>query len=369
MAQRTTTRWWLCTALLVLTALAYTPTLKYPWIYEDANWLGAIAEPVIAWHVPGRALTMQTFHWTWQAVGLEPFGYRLGNVAIHLVNGALVYAIAATLIPGAAAVWGAGVFLLHPLNSEAVSYVSARTDLLSTTFILLAVWLCLGRVAIWRLGLIGAALVGAALSKETGVLGVPLVVVTLLIWRPQLPASALVAPLWIGLGAAIGAMWSSVIAWLSMPSSAGGTFFAWPQFAVLQLTAAWHLLSLLLWPDGFSIDHDVLALGSGWAVAAVLLTISAGAAIALGWRRAPVVAWALAWVGITIVPRLVFRTTEFLHEYQMYLALAALSVLAGATMSRLWMWHPHPLARVLPIWFLADLRREWQQSGLSRRTA
>ena len=63
----------LLVALLILTALQYTRSLTYPWVYEDANYLGAIATVPVAWIIPVRALTMQTYHWTWQVAGLEPW--------------------------------------------------------------------------------------------------------------------------------------------------------------------------------------------------------------------------------------------------------------------------------------------------------
>lgn len=365
----------LLAAVLVLTALAYAPQTGAPWVYEDANWLGNIAAAPTEWQIPGRALTMHTYHWTWQGAGLEPKAYRVGNLGLHLTNGLLVYAITAALIPGAAAVWGAGIFLLHPLNSEAVSYVSARADLLSTSFILLAVWLALMSVTVWRWLLIGIALIAAAMSKETGLMGIPLVVLTLLVWRPGLPRGVLFAPLWIGLGAVLGVMWPSLLSWLTITPHVGGTYFTWAEFATLQLTATWHLLSRLVWLRGFSIDHDIIGLSLVWTLAAGLLTVSAVALICWGWRRASLIAWGCAWMLLALLPRFVFRTNEFINEHQLYLALAGLSMCLGAALSQLVAWRPRLLdaaPRLLdaaPCSFLVDLRRQWRQSGLFRRIA
>ena len=175
MARRTAT-WGPLAGLLVLTAALYAPTRTHRFVYEDHNWLRAVTEMPAVSLMPSRALSYATHHLTWRLVGFDPGLYHLGNVALHLMNGLLVYAVAVALIPGSAAVWGAGVFLLHPLNSEAVNYVSARTDLLMTGGVLLAVWLSLGRLTYWRGVGIAGALVLAALSKEIGLIGVPLVV-------------------------------------------------------------------------------------------------------------------------------------------------------------------------------------------------
>ena len=337
--------WAVLTALLVLAALLYAPQLATPWVYEDANWLGAITVAPSAWNVPSRDLTMQTYHWTWQVAGLEPFAYRLGNFVLHLVNGTLIYATAAALIPGSAAVWAAGVFLLHPLNSEAASYATARADLLMTFGTLLAIVVALwqpqrgtGHAIRWASLLTGLSI--AALSKEIGLVAGPLVWVTLLLLRPDdwLTRWGLLLIGTIALAVVQPAL--SAIVFGIEPHNSGGSSLTWPMFMLLQLTAAWHLLVLVAWPFGFSIDHDVIGLAPAWTVFAGLATVQA---IALGlwaWRRAPLLAWGLAWGAVALAPRFLFRTNEFLHEYHLYVVVAGLSVPLGVGLSRLGAWRP-----------------------------
>ena len=81
-----------------------------------------------------------------------PFYFHLSNVLIHAVNALLVFVLAGRLF----AAFGltrarlfvslaAGLlFALHPLQTEAVTYVSGRRDVLSTAFFLAAVVLFLG---------------------------------------------------------------------------------------------------------------------------------------------------------------------------------------------------------------------------------
>lgn len=69
---------------------------------------------------------------------------HLENVILHVINGILVFWLARrltsrngsdnTLLPLIAAL----VFALHPVNSEAVNWISARTDVLACTFILIS---------------------------------------------------------------------------------------------------------------------------------------------------------------------------------------------------------------------------------------
>ena len=74
--------------------------------------------------------------------GLAPVGYHVVNVVLHFVNTVMLGRLLLRLaVPGA---WlAAAVFAVHPLHAEAVTWVIARKDLLSTLFYLAAVmsWL------------------------------------------------------------------------------------------------------------------------------------------------------------------------------------------------------------------------------------
>jgi tetratricopeptide (TPR) repeat protein len=80
--------------------------------------------------------------------GPNPAWYHLVNVAIHLLNGVLVYWLMVNLAreserKGYLALTAALIFTLHPLNSEAVMWISARPDLLCTFFSLITLLLTL----------------------------------------------------------------------------------------------------------------------------------------------------------------------------------------------------------------------------------
>ena len=67
--------------------------------------------------------------------GLHPFGYHLFNIALHLCNGILLYSCV-FLISGSKrqSLAIALLFLLFPVNTEAVNAISFREDLLVTFF-------------------------------------------------------------------------------------------------------------------------------------------------------------------------------------------------------------------------------------------
>ncbi len=112
--------------------------------------------------------------------GLEESFMHLGNVLLHLINTFFVFAITrrasalldlhAPFAPLAAAAF----FAVHPLNSEAVNWISGRTDPLAAVFVLLSCWLLLRRpfAFLWG-GAAALALLLACLAKETAVFFLP----------------------------------------------------------------------------------------------------------------------------------------------------------------------------------------------------
>jgi len=320
--------------LCAMTVAHYAPLRTAPFVYEDTHALRAM-DADESWIIPSRVLTHATYRWS-AGSPIDPGVFHLGNVAIHVVNGLLVYAVGVMVIGAWPATFAAGLFLWHPLNSEAVSYVSGRSDLLLTLCLLLAVWIALLRgAAWWRGSLVALALVGAATSKEIGLIGVPLVVLALWIWRREsLTASA--APLWLGLGLVSGTMLGSIQNWMTLSASAGGATLAWSEMFVRQIAAVTRLLALVVWPVGFSVDHDMLALGEEWRVGGVWLLTAGAIGLFLAWHRSPGAAFSLGWMALAIGPRLVFHTTEWINEHQMYLAMAGVSWLGGLALQAFW---------------------------------
>lgn len=70
---------------------------------------------------------------------LNPHGYHVSNVLIHILNGFLIYRLFQALkIEALPALFGAALFLLHPVQVESVAWVSERKNLLACCFFLLA---------------------------------------------------------------------------------------------------------------------------------------------------------------------------------------------------------------------------------------
>ena len=92
--------------------------------------------------------TFAAEHAVWGAAAI---GYHLTNLLLHALNALLLIELARR--SGAsepAALLGAAVFALHPIQTEAVAYVAGRTDVLMTTGALASCVLLLGDGAPWR---------------------------------------------------------------------------------------------------------------------------------------------------------------------------------------------------------------------------
>lgn len=189
---------------LLLAALVYWIGLHGPLVFDDAENLAPLTrwlQGELSWQRVvfdntsgrfGRPVSMASFVVNVWALGADIWGLKLGNLLIHLFNGALVYTLFSGFLrqgafvrdPVAAMRWlpvlGASLWLLHPLLVSTVLYVVQRMAMLSATFMLLAMLAYLyGRTALSnnrkRTGLlllltVPLCTVLAALSKENGVL-------------------------------------------------------------------------------------------------------------------------------------------------------------------------------------------------------
>ena len=111
-----------------------------------------------------RPLTFLSHALDWQIWGLDPRGYHLTNVLLHLVNTCLVWVIARRLMPALGATVAASLFAVHTSNHEAVFWISGRFDVMAASCTLAAFWLMTG-TPFWRYGL-GLAAFGLGLLSK-----------------------------------------------------------------------------------------------------------------------------------------------------------------------------------------------------------
>ncbi len=140
---------WVGTAAIALvTWVVYTPSMQGGFIIDDSDLLTKnllihspnglqrlwfSAEPQDYWPV-----TSTMFWFEWRLWGLNPIGYHLANVAIHIAASLLLWRLLDRLaIPGA--FLAAFLFAVHPVNVESVAWIAQQKNVLAMLFYLLAI--------------------------------------------------------------------------------------------------------------------------------------------------------------------------------------------------------------------------------------
>jgi len=314
---------WILGVSLALTVLVYRPVLFHPFVYEDSNWwqyaFGA-HEATSRW-LPGLALTRDF----WVA---NPMVMHLESLWVHLLNGLLVFALAVSLrwpLPGAVA----GLFLLHPLNSEAVSYASALSQVVWTFWALLAV------VAYLR-GWWGVMLAGLVEAQRTNPVGLSSIGLVLLAWWWYGKASKVQVLRSVGAG---------ILLSVGLILFAQGQFNAndanpvsWWTWWSWEATATYQMIGKFFVPLSLSVDHGVELTSTlvRWLMLLAFVFTASGPFIA-GWRgdRSPKY-FAAAWVVLTIVPRFALRMPKsILTEHHFYPAMVGMSLLVTWYLSKI----------------------------------
>ena len=91
-----------------------------------------------------RPILFLSFALNYVIAGIKPLGYHLINNGLHLINVILIYLLLLKIFHNQRLAFIASLlFAIHPLQTEAVTYISGRGDPLSVLFILLMLWLFL----------------------------------------------------------------------------------------------------------------------------------------------------------------------------------------------------------------------------------
>ncbi len=324
-----------------------------------APWRGALAG--------GRPVTDLTFALNYAFGGLEPWNYHLTNLAVHLAAVALAFAVARRLLrlAGAAradgvALAAAGLFALHPLQSQAVSYVVQRAESLAAALSLAGLALILaaeegpggrrraarlaGALAVFALALgakATAVTLPAAWLLAVALVPSPAARAGLMPWRARL----LAALPFLALAAAFSL---ATLAGLDGPHIGLAVEGLPPgRYLLTQLPVVATYLRLLAWPAGQVVDWhleaDALLAGPRAALSGLLLAALAAGALALALRarrRAGPGAAAARVAGAGVLLFFLFLAPsssvvpviDLLMEHRVYLASLGvfLAVAAGA---------------------------------------
>jgi len=302
-----------------------------------------------------RPLLYATFLVDRSLYGNSASGYHLLNLLLHLGSGLLVYRILTRAVAEETRhvpFWTALLFLIHPIQTETVTYISGRASGLMAFWYLLALFLYIkesddtsGHV-IGRFYLAGAVLcfILSMASKEPAIT-FPL---ALLLWdvvvRRLTGASLRAAivsrhlPFWLII------IVGGVLAWLhpryaDLAQFSLGIRSLWENL-LSELHAVTYALLLFICPWKLNFDHDFPVFHSvlRWPLLLDFL-VWCGLTMAAFFsvRRLPLLSFGIGWFVLQMLPTSLIPRNDLLSERNLYLAsigFLLVVVLIGSLLAR-----------------------------------
>ncbi|MBZ5494966.1 MAG: tetratricopeptide repeat protein [Acidobacteriia bacterium] len=343
--------------LLAVAVWTFRSSLGNPFHFDDNLFLQSpqVTEPGDPWYLlkptQTRQLTYLTFYWNYRAGAMSPVGYHLVNLLLHLANALSLYWFARLLmrrrtgsfdplvqrwLPLAAA----GIFALHPVQTEAVNYIYQRSTLLAAFFSLISMasflqaQLSQNRRTWFALS--GFCFFLAAASKEAALI-LPLIWAalvwaesgTLKTFRQHLVRwRSIVAVLTL---AGLAAVWALYNLWGRGERTTGLALMGGSlQYLLAQFQVLATYLRLLLFPAGLSIDHDFQPAppASPTAILCVIM-LCALVFFAVRMRRFnPTLSFlVLAFLLFLAPTSSIVPSKDLLFEHRLYLPMTAAAIL------------------------------------------
>jgi len=351
-------------AIAAAAILTYSNSFSGPFIFDDMHAIRqnthvrslsplskAMGAPDQS-SVSGRPVVALSLAVNYAVSGYETWSYHALNFAVHLLCGLLLFGIIRrTLLSqrlrrrfGAdadlLAMVCAIIWVVHPLQTEAVTYVIQRAESMMGMFYLLTLYCAIrgftSRFAVgWYAAAVGACATGMA-TKEVMVTAP--VIVLLYDWVFVSRGFGRLLAKRLALYGLLAATWAVlVILLLEGPRSASAGFDFGDvtplEYAKTQCVAIVHYIRLAFWPRPLILDYPrttVESLGEYAPQAAVLAVLGLATMAALIFR--PVWGFLGAWFFLILAPTSSFvPIADPIFEHRMYLPLAAIvaGVVAG----------------------------------------
>jgi tetratricopeptide (TPR) repeat protein len=377
-------------AAALLAGLVYLNALHNPFVYDDYRTIVenvSVQSPgsfrAIVLHDITRPIVNISYAADRALWGAQPFGFHVTSVLLHMLNVMLLCQLAwqfaddVSAGSGDARHAGAGkradarsarsampargqvvactaavLFAVHPMMTEAVGYISGRSEVLCATFFLLALmcgrrWLR-GDGTIWALLSIGLWIVAMATKEIAAMFPFVLASYDWLI-APATRVEKRRRMLTVHLPMVTIALLAAVIrlAVFARVENAEHVMVQWP-YVLLELDVVRQYLTLMLFPVGQAMFHDVSLLKGIFDPRAVLAVGTLGLMVALAWRLRRVdglASFGVLWFLLLLLPSsalVALGHGEAMTEHRVYLASCGLFLAVGAAIGRLLTW----LARV-----------------------
>ena len=326
--------------LVLLILLAWSNSFSTSLHFDDFHALSDryVAAPGLGLEIfrfgQTRPLTYFSFHLNYLAGGMDPYGYHVVNLLLHLANSLLMLAIARRHLAPLAAGLAAALFALHPIQTESVTYIFARSTLLATLFALLCFWFYLRDRPV-----VSALFFALSLLAKEETVALPAFLVLYDYARQHRPRWGYYASL-----LAIAALAAARLFYLleTVPDAQAGFHLRGVPahlYALTQFRVIWIYLRLLLLPMGLNLDHDVgLSQGllSPWTTLPAMLGIL-GLVAGHGWmlwtKRSRPALWMLGFLSLLAPSSSIVAQADLIFEHRTYYPLTCLVIVAAAALS------------------------------------
>jgi Flp pilus assembly protein TadD len=342
------------TIVFAMTAyLVYRDVLPAQFVYDDAR---LFAEPLIGIRSIGDVVEILTTPGLPRRVGMaslalnrlfggpDPWAFRATNLVLHITNGLLLVVLLSDLArrlptenrPSRAGMaLGGAVWLLHPVQTQGVSYVWQRFTCLATSFVLLTLLAFVralqarGRARqAWAAGCAFAGILAFGTKENAGMLPVLLLIVHRVFFAEEEVSKR--AARWLFLS--LGLFFFGVAAWYLGPrwiemilrdSERRG--FTPLQRILTEWRVIAHYLSLLMWPhpSRLRLDYEFplsTSLLDPPTTALSGLAILIATLLGARWTRTrPLEGFAVLWFLANLVIESSFIPLDLVYEHRIYL--------------------------------------------------
>ena len=273
-----------------------------------------------------RPLLLVTYALNYATSGYQPLGWHLVNMILHLANAVLLWWVAP--------VWGTSrrvsliaglLFAVHPLLSESVNYVSSRSSLLATFFLLIA-YRGLRTTAWWPVAVPFAC---ALLVKSIAIV-LPAIMALHMALVGRWRRDVLTALAFIGTGYVLG---TRAIIGKALFEPVRGPIEQWAT----QLKASAFYVWKVAMPVGLSVEPQF---ASATSVLSAPVLLAAGLLVSLTclcwWARGSgLILFGLGWFAISLLPTSLVPLHVLVNEHRLYLPLVGLALTTAALLENL----------------------------------
>jgi len=384
---------WIYAASLAIALFAafevYWPAIHGPFLLDDTYLTymrpDAAYLSLRDWLRQMRPLLMFTFWLNYQQSGAQDtFGYHALNVLLHFFNTILTFLSVRKVLSWAAeeeskarilSLFAAGLFLLHPVQTESVSYIASRSETLSVFFVLAALTVYLYRttaeVSIPRILMLLALFAAAALSKEHTVVLPALFILTDYYWNFEFSPSVIWRNWKLYLPIAAGAVFAllNILRILRGNQSAGFQIqgLTWYQYFFTECRVIWDYIRLFVAPLGQNLDPDIDISRSVTAHGAIFGLAGLIAVSCLAWiyrRRFPMASYGWFVFLILLAPTSSFAPIrDPMAERRMYLPFIGLLFITLEFLRR-WKTSRNVFAGVLALVLVVEGAMTYQRNIL-----